>query len=349
LAYELSENPAAEILPIVLFELEWFLKMQCEKTGGVHHKVSCAQFNALDEMPHDEMGELFLLPISPAATADFAATMALASRFYPEHREKFLHAAERAWNWLEANPDAPNFTNPPDIRTGQYGDEKIQDELFWAACELFAATGNEKYHDFIKSSEICTGLGWAEMGTYGIVAYLKHCEKRDAALTENMRKKLFDECERIIGKNKNEPYGTSQETKYRWGSNFDVANNAMTLLLYSLVAEKNSLYEEIATEHMHYLLGRNPLSISYITGFGANAAKNPHHRPSVAVGSAFAGMVVGGPNNTTVRDTALQSHCEGNPPSKFYVDHKDSFASNEIAIYWNGAVYFVAAVLNCDC
>jgi endoglucanase len=125
----------------------------------------------------------------------------------------------------------------------------------------------------------------------------------------------------------------------------NVANSAMNLLLYSRVIKETPEYEAAAMEHMHYLLGRNPLSVSYITGFGTHAAKKPHHRPSVAEGSAFAGMVVGGPNANTPRDETLNSHCEGSPPSKFYVDHKDSFASNEVAIYWNSVVFFVASVL----
>jgi endoglucanase len=125
----------------------------------------------------------------------------------------------------------------------------------------------------------------------------------------------------------------------------DVGNSAMHLLLYSRVIAFNPEFEAVAMEHMHYLLGRNPLSQSYITGFGFRAAKDPHHRPSVAVGEAFAGMVVGGPNSTTARDTTLQTYCEGNPPAKFYVDHRDSFSSNEVAVYWNSVVYFVASVL----
>ncbi|MCL2578104.1 MAG: glycoside hydrolase family 9 protein [Defluviitaleaceae bacterium] len=345
LAYELSPNPAPEILDVTWFEIEWMLKMQCEKTGGVYHKVSCRIFNAMDELPQDEKDELIICPITLTATADFAAAMALASRFYPVKKAVLMDAAKRAWDWCEQNPDAPNFVNPPDIGTGAYGDTISKDEIFWAACELFAATGDEKYHDVIKQSEIYVGLGWADMGTFGIAAYLSAASADPALLTE-MKNTLHSVCEEIIQKFRNEPYGTSLGTTYRWGSNLDIANNAMTLLLYSKLAEKNPEYENAAREHMHYILGRNPLSQSYITDFGSLAPKNPHHRPSIAVDAAFPGMVVGGPNPTTPRDTVLQLHCEGNPPSKFYIDNQESFAANEIAIYWNSAVYFVVSLLD---
>ena len=346
LARELSPNPDPGLLDAVWFELEWMLKMQDPGTGGVYHKVGCRQFNALDEMPHDERDELILSPVSPTATAGFAATMALASRFYPDNRDLLLDAAGRAWDWCVANPDAPNFTNPPDIRTGQYGDTSDRDERFWAACELFAATGEERYHDAIKSGDIHSGLGWADMGTYGLIAYLSHADG-DAALMSTMREKLLRDCREIMGRYGNDPYGVSLGTRYRWGSNLDVGNNAMALLLGSRFADadEGAAFTEAALEHLNYLLGRNPLSRSYVTGFGPTAPERPHHRPSVAVGSAVPGMVVGGPNMTTERDTDLHSRCKGMPPSKCYVDHEGSFSSNEVTIYWNSTVYFVVAVL----
>jgi endoglucanase len=332
--------------------------MQCKKTGGVYHKVSCRSFNALNEHPHDEKNELILSPISLTATADFAATTALASRFYPNQKTRLLKAAERAWEWCAANPDAENFVNPPEITTGQYGDSTAKDEVFWAACELFAATGAEKYHDAIKKTDFSeivgnavhssVGLGWSNMGTYGIASYL-HAAKRlpsEPAIVQKCQTRLREICEHILKKYATEPFGTSLGGTYRWGSNMDVANNAKALLLYSRLVEQTPAYENAAKEHIHYLLGRNPLSQSYVTGFGAFAPKDPHHRPSVAVGTTFPGMVVGGPNPTTPRDVVLQSHCEGRPPSMFYIDHKDSFASNEIAIYWNSSVYFVVSVLD---
>lgn len=348
LAYELSPNPDPEILEMAWFQLEWILKMQDAATGGVYHKVTCRQFNALDEMPHDEHSELVLSPISPTATADFAAIMALATRFYPDKKALLLKAAKGAWDWYIANPDAPGFKNPPDIKTGEYGDEDSKDEGFWAACELFVATGEEEYHDILKSSDMYYGLGHANMGTYGLIAYLYHAKDRaDAPLMARMKDALLAQCNTIMTQHNKEPYGISLGTDYRWGSNMAVGNNAMALLLgRPFVKEEDAeAYTEAAIEHFHYLLGRNPLSQSYITGFGSTGPKHPHHRLSAAVGSTVPGMVVGGPNKNTHQDPALSAHCTGRPPSLCYIDHVDSYASNEITIYWNSPAYFVAAAL----
>jgi len=356
-AYKLAANPDPGIPDIVWFEIEWMLKMQDEGSGGVYHKVSCESFNALDEMPQDEKSELFLSPISATATADFAASMAFASRFYPDHKDTLLNAARRAWNWCCAHPDTGGFTNPPGISTGIYGDDDSRDERFWAACALFAATGDETFHDYIKTcglyAEECRadvlfpfGLGWGNVEAYGLIEYLLHTDgKKDNSVTRRMKDKLLCFCNIIMKLYQNNPYGVSLGDVYRWGSNMVAANNAMMLILGSRFTADSQAYVESALEHFHYLLGRNPLSQSYITGFGSQASQNPHHRPSVAKSSAVPGMVVGGPCMNVIRDPAINAHCPDAPPAKRYVDHKESFASNEVAIYWNSPVYFIMAVL----
>jgi endoglucanase len=57
-------------------------------------------------------------------------------------------------------------------------------------------------------------------------------------------------------------------------------------------------------------------------------------------------MVAGGPCGDVTRDPAINDHCADAPPAKRYVDNQGSFASNEVAIYWNSPVYFVMAALD---
>jgi endoglucanase len=356
-AHKFTANPDTPLLDTVWFEIEWMLKMQNEESGGVYHKVSCKKFDALDEMPHDEKGELILSPISATATADFAASMALASRFYPDRKDTLLNAAWRAWNWCCAHPDAEGFINPPGINTGGYGDDDSRDERLWAVCALFAATGDETCHDYIKTCGLYSeeyradvlfpfGLGWGNVEAYGFIEYLFNTDgKTDDGVTQQMKDKLLRCCEIIMKLSNDNPYGISLGEVYRWGSNMTVANNAMMLILGSRFTADSRTYTEAALEHFHYLLGRNPLSQSYITGFGSRFPRNPHHRPSVAKGGAVPGMVVGGPCMGIIRDPGINAHCADAPPAKRYVDHNESFASNEIAIYWNSPVYFVMAAL----
>ncbi|MCL2363337.1 MAG: glycoside hydrolase family 9 protein [Defluviitaleaceae bacterium] len=349
IGHENTPNPDANLLETVRFELNWMRKMQCDKTGGVYHKVSCHHFNALDEMPHDEHNALVLSPISATATADFAAIMAMAGRFFPDDATDMLTAARNAWAWLQANPDYPTFKNPDDIFTGGYGARTDADERYWAANALYAATGEAEFHDYVKGSEILVGLGWGQVGTYGIYEYLFHAHNQDETLAAAMRDTLLSQSARILDLQAADPYGNSLGDNYMWGSNMTVANNALMLLITRKLTHTAGFTQkqltQAAWEHLHYLLGRNPLSQSYITGFGENAARHPHHRPSVAVGQCLPGMVVGGPNRNTQQDDAMKTHRNGAPPSKAYIDHQDSYSANEVTIYWNSPVYAVSAML----
>ena len=56
-----------DILDEARYEIEWMLKMQDEKSGGVYHKVSTATFSG-EIMPQDETQTLVVAPISTCAT-----------------------------------------------------------------------------------------------------------------------------------------------------------------------------------------------------------------------------------------------------------------------------------------
>jgi len=74
----------------------------------------------------------------------------------------------------------------------------------------------------------------------------------------------------------------------------------------------------------------------------------PHHRPSEADGilEPIPGFVVGGPNQF-LNDPILQQYFNQNtPPALCYIDHLQSWASNEVAINWNAPLVFLAGYFN---
>ncbi|KAI7250607.1 hypothetical protein KC345_g11644, partial [Hortaea werneckii] len=176
-AFTLPESDG--VMPDVLLEckveLDWLFKMQETGSGAVYHKLTTLNFPGLDVMPEDDTAELYFAPVSAAATGDFAGVMAMASRSYAPFDEAYaarcLEAAFAAWNWLAAHPDAPGFTNPPGITTGEYGDDEVNDERFWAAAELFRTTGDEQFHTAVRELAQLSfpkySFGWADMGGYG--------------------------------------------------------------------------------------------------------------------------------------------------------------------------------------
>lgn len=352
-----TDGITPDVLHECRYELEWLLKMQDAKTGGAFHKLTTKQFPALNVMPEDDLADLYFLPVSAAATGCFAGVMALAARIYKpfdvDFANRCLEAAQLAWNWLEEHPDTGGFKNPSDIGTGEYGDEQIADERYWAAAELFRTTGGQKYHDelrkVVKESFPKYELGWADMGGYGTIAYLlQDASLCDTDLRAKLTTGLLNETKQLVNRSEQDGYGISLAAEdYIWGSNMVLMNRAM-LLLIAYQISKDSAFETCALQHVHYLLGRNVLGLSYVTGFGEHAVLHPHHRPSVGdqVDEPVPGLVAGGPNRG-LNDEYMMEHLQGNAPAQCFIDHEGSYAGNEVTIYWNSpAVFAVSHFVN---
>lgn len=142
-----SGNGVPDILNEARWELEWILKMQ-KDDGSFYHKLTKAAF-APFIMPEDDKEPEYLITVSHCATEAAIAVLALGARVYAafdkDFAEKMLSAALKGWGWVEKNPEFKPYMQPEGVRTGYYGDWNDKDERFWAACELFAATGDEKY------------------------------------------------------------------------------------------------------------------------------------------------------------------------------------------------------------
>jgi endoglucanase len=331
-----SGNGVADILDEARFELEWMLKMQDTESGGVYHKVSCEGFPGF-VMPEKETDKLYVSPISSTATADFCAAMAMSYTNFKDidkdFAEKCLAAAKKAWAYLEANPNFVFTDVSKDITTGDYGDKTDKDERYWAAVEMLNATGDKTYEEAIKSIGIKTGLGWADMGTYGSFTYLSMDEsKQDASIKADVEASIKKQAAAALEDAQANPYGEAIGS-YFWGCNMDVANKGI-LFSFADKLDPSKGYKAAAAEQINYLLGKNPLGTSFVTGFGTVASAHPHHRPSIALQKCVPGMVVGGPNSGLEDNKAL-AFLDGVAPAKCYIDDPDSYSTNEVTIYWN--------------
>ena len=338
-----SGNGIPDLLDEVRYELEWMLKMQATD-GGVYHKVSCASFCGYI-MPEKETGQLYVTPVSTTATADFCASMAMAYEFYYDIDKEFadtcLAAAEKAWAFLEANPKLI-FVNPSAITTGGYEDGNDKDERYWAAAQMYRATKDEKYLTALESMSVQRGLDWGTVGDYGNIALLT-MEGVDTESTLYIKAKnsIVNQAQNYEKNTTINTYGVSL-TSFHWGSNMTVSNAGVTLALaYGLTGEEK--YLTAAEANLHYLLGNNPLGICFVTGHGTVAPQNPHHRPSIAMKQAAPGMLVGGVNSN-LEDNVAKTQLKNEPTVKRYLDHKESYSTNEITIYWNSPLIYLMAL-----
>ena len=352
-----------DILAEARFELEWMLKMQRED-GGVYHKVSCYHFCGFIN-PDEEKDELVISPVSSTATADFAGCCAFASSFFkdsdPDFTKKLLDAAFKAQTYLDTHDDEL-FKNPSEITTGGYGDWSSADERYFAYAALFMHTGDEAYlnkalelrkailetpadPNFPWKNKWIEGFGWGMVSGYGTELFLRVKDKIKSAETVKLfQDSIIKNADRILERVKNASFGTSLD-KVHWGSCGHVCDHAHLLLVAWDVTGNNEYYEA-AKKQLDYVLGCNPMNICYVTGFGTNTVKYPHHRPSGAVRKTMPGMLSGGPCEGLYDACAKEKLGPLNlPPLRCYIDDFASYSTNEIAIYWNSSFIYVASKL----
>jgi endoglucanase len=355
-----SGNGTPDILNEVRWNLEWMLKMQ-DEDGGAWHKQTSEHFSEFvmpedDHLTSEVIGAGHAPYKSTCATADLAAVAAIAARAYQPFDAKFaarnLDAAKKAWLWTEKNPNVL-FKNPLGVSTGEYADNDCSDERLWAAAELWRTTGDAAYNDYFlkhyadfRQSLIKPAAeGWREVAALGLWTYALDVRKaNDATAVEDIRKRTVAAARAIVEQTRKNPYCVSLLPKdYVWGSNGVAANYGMELLVANMLAPDPS-FVETAMDNLHYLLGRNTFSISWMTQVGQNPYRHPHHRPSGADQNAepWPGLLSGGPNAAR-QDDLLRKLPEGLLPAKIYVDDQSSYASNEIAINWQAALVFVLA------
>ncbi|MGN1180263.1 MAG: glycoside hydrolase family 9 protein [Suilimivivens sp.] len=354
-----SGNGMPDILNECLYELEWLMKMQFAD-GSVSHKLT-AFCHADFIMPEDDHDQFLIYPASSMAAADFAAVMALASRVYkpflPDFAEEALAASRKSFDWLLKNPYI-GFRNPEGSNTGEYDDTCDMDERMWASAELLRSDSAsdpayiEELEKYVFSDINKTDFGWTDVSGFALLSVLTDPSHHAGERIESaLKDALFTEAKRLLSVMEESGYLLAMKPEdFCWGSNMVVCNRSMLFILAALLSEgeEKEIYRQAAMEQLHYLLGRNALNISYVTGHGEHAFKNPHNRPTFADGIELPmkGWVSGGPFRTPCDPKAVELIPQGTPPMKCYVDEVESYSTNEITIYWNSPAVFMTAYFN---
>jgi endoglucanase len=165
----------------------------------------------------------------------------------------------------------------------------------------------------------------------------------DRAAVNAIRADAIAAADRIVDRSGRNGYRVGlTRADYVWGSNGVAANYGMQLLAANAM-QPNRRYVDAALDDLHYLLGSNTLSLSWVTQLGANPCRHPHHRPSGADDNPepWPGLLSAGPNQRR-QDPAMRK-LPDLPPAKMYLDEQASYATNEIAINWNAPLVFLLA------
>lgn len=330
-------GPLPDFLDECLFQLEWLFGMQLPD-GSVADRLTTPTFDAMIA-PEASSTPRRLSPPSSVATADFVAVMAQAARVFEPYDEalaqRALEAALRAQAFLEEHPMNVSFDHTNGY-TGGYMSSDVDDRL-WAHAELWVTTGEEKYlkafEDRAPTFHVRNNFDWPDLGNMAIFSYLlSKREGKNPAIVEQFTTELIKSADALAQGAEMHAYGRSLGGMYYWGINGVLARTTMNLR----VAEQltgDAKYLDAAVAQIDHLFGRNYYGRSQVTGLGAAPPNQPHHRPSVANGRPWPGLLVGGPNADPTTPN----------PATTWKDSAQDYETNEVAINWNAALAYALA------
>ncbi len=349
-----NQNNTADFLDEIMYNLKWMITMQDPEDGGVYHKLTTPSFEAFI-MPIEAKQPRYVVQKTTCASLDFAATLAQAARVYKDTEyadfaPAAIAAAEKAYQWAFKNPsimyrqNEMNEKYEPKIFTGAYDDEDPTDEFFWAATELYLATGKEVY---LKDAKAYAPK-WFAVPVWGQISGLATFEWINAGNTEMMElltPGLIEYADQQLSTTAtscfNSPFGNTP-ANFHWASIPESCCGMGICLMYAYKLTGDKKYLEGALQNIDYMLGRNAVGYCFVTSFGTKPVMHPHQRLSAADGieAPLPGFLSGGPNHGQQDIATVQATYPSNHPDESYLDNENSYASNEIAINWNA--YLVA-------
>jgi len=362
-------NGVPDILDEARWEMEFLLSMQVPdgepQAGMAHHKIHDESWAGMPMVPpteveNDNANEVegrgrYLFPPSTAATLNLAAAGAMCARIWedidPAFAEQCLSVAETAWQAAVANPTM-YAGNTPGQGGGNYVDKNVSDEFYWAAAELFITTGKDVYKTYMLNSQqfgTTAAFEWGRTASLGTISLLSTSNSLPEEKLSLLQDNVLAFANEMIAIQKTDGYYVPIKGAYPWGSNGQILNNMMLIgMAYRI--KQDTQYLDAMQLGMDYILGRNPLNQSYVSGYGTYAVQHPHHRFwANDFGNGYPppppGVLSGGPNANPNDPVAANANLASLPESKRYIDDIGSFTTNEVTINWNAPLVWVSAFL----
>ena len=357
-------TPAAAAFEEAGWELDWMVRMQVAPglplAGMVHHKLHDEHWTPLPTLPALDPRRRFVHRPSTAATLNLAAVAAQAARVTAAtdapYADRMLGVARAAYRAAHENPVllAPDTNAVPDFGGGPYDDVELDDERYWAAAELYLTTGESAYLADLRASPYHLGGGKPAFPAHGfdwrdVAAWARmQLATVPSGLPErdDVRASLVGAADRLLATG--EPFGQlyrPPDGRYGWGSNGMVANCA-ALVAAAHEVSGDRRHRDGALAGIDYLLGRNALGISYVTGHGTAYSHQQHsrwfaHALDPSLPDPPPGSLSGGPNSDV--PDPVSGSLAGRPAQLCYVDDIGAWGVNEMTINWNSALAWLAA------
>ena len=201
----------------------------------------------------------------PEGEAAFAMALAKFSYLYQEYDTAFatecLKAADIAWKHADLSEEGNSDIGTSEVEKDQW--------KFSAAAELYRASGKQSYHTYVEKylAEENYDDQMELPVLCGCVTYISTRQTVDLALCEDITKILTVRAEEAAKKVDEILFGEQQGIVD--GDCQKMLDESMYLILINhMISSKE--YALLIENCLHYLMGRNPQSVSYIEYIGGN-------------------------------------------------------------------------------
>ncbi|MEN0062405.1 MAG: glycoside hydrolase family 9 protein [Myxococcota bacterium] len=354
-----SDNGRSDLVDEVWVGLDWLMTAQRED-GAVYRKLSGQQWPGMAS-PDTDTQPRYLFGVSTPETAKFAGVLALAARVLgpsdPKRATRCLNAAQRAWQWLDAQPDQTIDRGPHDDKgSGGYLASDIdreaalrtdQDDRLYAAIQLALASGRSDWDEAIRQrlptdgSLRVTLAEWKDLSSLALVDLVRHAPERLQDVVPSVRQALIARAREALARAEASPHHLANH-RLVWGSNKMTAEEGHLLLMGHELTQ-DARFLEAARWQADWAFGLNPLDRTFVTGIGPRSVAHVSHHwaRTLPDGTTIPGLVVGGPNEGAQANVAAE-----NWGVRSYADVAQSYATNENAIDYNAALIALVVELS---
>jgi Glycosyl hydrolase family 9/Cellulase N-terminal ig-like domain len=285
-----SGDGKSDLLEEAKWETDFLAKMQ-DSDGGFYFLVYPRDRKYEYDVLPDHGDPQVVWPKNTSATA--AATAALAEtassplfkKQFPAVAAAYLQKAKLGWNFL-TKAIARHGKDGSYQKLTQYGDVFMHDdELAWAACALFVATGDPAYQTQLEawydpSSADTLRWGWWRLfesygcaaRTYAFAVRTGRLQPRqlDATYLAKCEAQILAAGQDALGRSLNGAYGSAFDTgskRQRTAGWYFSSERAFDMTVAYQIAPSDDLADAVMT-NLNYEAGSNPVNVTYLTGLG---------------------------------------------------------------------------------
>jgi hypothetical protein len=298
-----SGDNLSDLLQEAKWEADFLAKMQ-DADGGFYFLVYPRNRAYEDNVLPDRGDSQVVFPKNTAVTAAAVAALAQTAsspRFkqaWPEVAANYLAKARLGWEFLQT-AFARHGRDGAYQKISHYGHEFLHDdEVAWAAAELFLATGDrslesELISKFDPSSHATLGDGWVRLWegygcatrsyAYGVRSGRVAPGQLNAAFLAKCEAQLLLGAEDQVRFSRQTAYGTSfpdiHKNNRTAGWYFSI-NQTFDIAAAFPLAERADFLDAIL-RNMNYEGGCNPLNVAFVTGVGLKRQREMVHQYAI--------------------------------------------------------------------